>query len=155
MCLLPAAISCSVHAVPADPLPPREQPGSREVRAEQVSRRLHTFTPAFGSGRRASFSVTGAKSVLENPIKALSVGCAHMAAPFLALSPARSPARRCRVLLRGMQLPGSCISLLSPLRCCQPGRPPALSHSQLPTAAAPPPLQTIVPHPAGAPGSVM
>lgn len=38
-----------------------------------------------------------------------------MAAPFLALSPARSPARRCRVLLRGVQL--SCPGAASP---CSP-----------------------------------
>lgn len=74
VCLLPAVISCSVHAVPVDLLAPSEQPGSREVQVEQVSRQLCTFTPALGSGRRASLSVTGAKSILENPIKPVSVG---------------------------------------------------------------------------------
>lgn len=162
MCLLPAAISCSTHAVPADLLAPSEQPGCREARVEQVSRQLSTFTLALGSGGRASFSVTGAKSILENPIKPRSVGRARMAAPFLALSPTRSAARSHGVPLNGLaaaQEPCLC-ALPARLLAAQCSLWVALVIIQLfsipfPAAAVPPPLQTVRPHLAGAPCLVL
>lgn len=97
--------------------PPREPPGSRQVRLQQVSHRLHTFTQP--SEAQASF-----------PFRYW--GCAHTAAPLLALSPhgaaGPAPPDAAAQELHLPALPAPCWSS------------PSCFHFQLPTTAAPPPL---------------
>lgn len=86
--------------------PPREPPGSRQVRLQQVSHRLHTFTQP--SEAQASF-----------PFRYW--GCAHTAAPLLALS-----LRSCRSCSSRCSCPGA--ASLCPA-CSTAGHHPAVSIS--------------------------
>lgn len=147
MCLLPAAISCSAHAVPVDPLTP-----SQQCAAEQVSRRQHRSPQLWEHQESFLFHYWDKTCSGTSHLSHKHGPSAHGYSPLGVIpctQPCVKPLGPAQWAAAGQEPHRSafaCSSAANPAQpLSSPGHHPAIFHSQLPATAAPPPWQPYFP----------